>query len=98
MCKNSPFCRNLKMFLAIYVWNLKMFDLWRCKNLHTQVKMRMEILSLEAIFFLTFGAHRQKQNQKRYRLVLVLKRNIYLFDTLEQQLLLDCMDRHHNKY
>lgn len=37
MCKNSPFCRNLKMFLAIYVWNLKMFDLWRCKNLHTQL-------------------------------------------------------------
>lgn len=37
------------MFLAIYVWNLKMFDLWRCKNLHTQVKMRMEILSLDVM-------------------------------------------------
>lgn len=37
MCKNSTFCRNLKMFLAIYVWILKMFDLWRCKNLHTQL-------------------------------------------------------------
>lgn len=47
--KNHLFCRNLKMFSAIYVWNLKMFDLRRCKNLHTQVKMRMEILSLDVM-------------------------------------------------
>lgn len=46
--KNHLFCRILKMFLAIYVWILKMFGLRRYKNLHTQ-DLRMEILTLDTM-------------------------------------------------